>query len=132
MDFRLVTAQEANDRRGDAGDMNMQLVLATTDRRINGHSDLVARQLTARPFLNEAAGFPCCLPIIWRIFPQQRRAFDTGNRRGRDNDNTGSARRRPEDGKASIETIGYVDFGARKPHADALIGGHTDVVDDDP
>src|SRR6516165_10361722 len=112
--------------------MNMQLVLATTDHRINGHSDPVARQLTARPFLNEAAGFPCCLPIIWRIFSQQLRAFDTGNGPSRDNDNMGRARRRPENGKASIGTIGYVDFDAGKPDADYLIGGHTDVVNYDP
>ena len=43
-----------------------------------------------------------------------------------------SARRRPEHGKASLKTIGYADLGTRKPHADALVGWHTDVVDDDP
>ena len=43
-----------------------------------------------------------------------------------------SARRRPEHGKASLKTIGYADLGTRKPHADALVGWHTDVVDDGP
>jgi hypothetical protein len=33
-------------------------------------------------FLDEAAGVPCCLPIVWRIFPQQHRAFDAGNKSG--------------------------------------------------
>ena len=42
------------------------------------------------------------------------------------------ARRRLEHGKASLETIGYADLGTRKPHADALVGWHTDVVDDGP
>ena len=132
VNFRLVAAQEISDLRGDAGNMNMQLVLAAASCRINRHSDLFTRQLTARPFLDEAAGVPCCLPIVWRIFPQQRRAFDAGNKSGRDNDNMRSARRRPEHGKASLETIGYADLGTRKPHADTLVGWHTDVVDDDP
>jgi len=35
-------------------------------------------------------------------------------------------------GKASIETLGDVDFGARKCHANASVGWQTDVVDDDP
>jgi hypothetical protein len=43
-----------------------------------------------------------------------------------------SARRRPEHGKASLKTIGYADLGTRKSHADALVGWHTDVVDDGP
>jgi hypothetical protein len=43
-----------------------------------------------------------------------------------------SARRRPEHGKASLKTIGYADLGTRKRDADALVGWHTDVVDDDP
>ena len=43
-----------------------------------------------------------------------------------------SARRRTEHGKASLKTIGYADLGTRKPHADALVGWHTDVVDDGP
>src|ERR1700731_1226375 len=75
---------------------------------------------------------PCCLPIVWRIFRQQRRAFDAGNGSGRDNDNMRSARRRPEHGKASLKTIGYADLGTRKPYADALVGWHTDVVDGGP
>src|SRR3984893_9779542 len=132
VNFRLVAAQELSDLRGDAGNMNMELVLAAASCRINRHSDLVARQLTARPFLDETAGVTGCLPIVWRIFPQQRRAFDAGNTSGRDNDNMRSARRRPEHGKASLETIGYADLGTRKPHADALVGWYTDVVDDDP
>ena len=67
VNFRLVAAQELSDLRGDAGNMNMELVLAATGRRINCHSDLVAWQLTARPFLDETAGVPCCLPIVWRF-----------------------------------------------------------------
>jgi hypothetical protein len=43
-----------------------------------------------------------------------------------------SARRCPEHGKASLKTIGYADLGTRKPYADALVGWHTDVVDDGP
>jgi hypothetical protein len=43
-----------------------------------------------------------------------------------------STRRRLEHGKASIETLGDVDFGARKCHANASVGWQTDVVDDDP
>jgi hypothetical protein len=132
VNFRSVAAQELSDGRGDAGDMNMQLVLAAASCRINRHSNLVTRQLTARPFLDETAGVPCCLPIVWRIFPQQRRAFDAGNKSGRDNDDMRSARRRPEHGKASLKTIGDVDLGTRKHHADALVGWHTDVVDDGP
>lgn len=42
------------------------------------------------------------------------------------------ARRCLEHGKASIETVGYIDLCARKRDADALVGWHTDVVDDDP
>jgi hypothetical protein len=133
VNFRLVAAQELSDLRGDAGNMNMQLVLAAaTSCRINRHSDLVTRQLTGRPFLNETAGDPCCLPIVSRIVPQQRRAFDAGNQSGGDNDNMRSARRRPKHGKASLKTIGDVDLDTRKPHADALVGWHTDVVDDGP
>jgi hypothetical protein len=49
-------------------------------------SDLRGRQLTARPFLDEVAGVPCCLLIVWRIFPQQRWAFDAGNASVWDND----------------------------------------------
>ncbi len=71
-------------------------------------------------------------PIVWRIFPQQRRAFDAGNGSGRDNDDMRSARRRPEHGKASLKTIGYADLGTRKSHADALVGWHTDVMNDKP
>jgi hypothetical protein len=63
VNFRLVAAQEISDRRGDAGDMNVQLVLAATARRIDCHSDLVTWQSTASTFLNEAAGVPCCLPM---------------------------------------------------------------------
>ena len=59
MNFRLVAAQELSDLRGDAGNMNMQLVLAAASRRINCHSDLVTRQLTARTYLDETAGVPC-------------------------------------------------------------------------
>src|ERR1700730_8338875 len=51
VNFRSVAAQELGDLRGDAGNMNMQLVLAAASCRINRHSDLVARQLTGRPFL---------------------------------------------------------------------------------
>jgi hypothetical protein len=69
VNFRVVATQELSDLRGDAGNMNMQLVLAAATCRINRHSDLVTRQLTARPFLDETAGVPCCLPIVWRIFP---------------------------------------------------------------
>src|SRR5205807_7223318 len=43
-----------------------------------------------------------------------------------------SARRRPEHGKTSLKTIGDADLGTRKPYADALVGWHTDVVEDDP
>ena len=68
MNFRLVAAQELSDLRGDAGHMNVELVLAPAGCRINRHSDLVARQLTALLFLDETAGVPCCLPIVWRIF----------------------------------------------------------------
>jgi len=39
---------------------------------------------------------------------------------------------RPEHGKASLKTLGDADLGTRKSHADALVGWHTDVVDDDP
>jgi hypothetical protein len=53
MNFRLVAAQEINDRRGDTGDMKMQLVLAATGRRIDCHSNLVVRQPAACPFLDE-------------------------------------------------------------------------------
>jgi hypothetical protein len=42
------------------------------------------------------------------------------------------ARRLMEHGKTSIETVGDVDLGARKRHADALVGWQTDVVDDGP
>ena len=132
VNFRLVAAQELSDLRGDAGNMNVQLVLAAASCRINCHSDLVTWQLTARPFLDETAGVPCCLPIVWRIFPLQRRAFDAGNQSGRDNDNMRSARRCSEHGKASLKTIGYADLGTRKRDADALVGWHTDVVDDGP
>jgi len=59
VNFRLVAAQELSDLRGDAGNMNMQLVLAAASRRINCHSDLVTRQLTARTYLDETAGVPC-------------------------------------------------------------------------
>jgi hypothetical protein len=54
----LVAAKEISDHQGDAGDMNMQLVLAAASRRINCHSDLVTQQSVPRPFLNEAAGRP--------------------------------------------------------------------------
>jgi hypothetical protein len=37
-----------------------------------------------------------------------------------------------EHGKTSIETVGDVDLGARKRHADPSVGWQTDVVDDDP
>jgi hypothetical protein len=58
---RLVAAQKLSDLRGDAGNMNMQLVLAAASCRINRHSDLVTRQLTARPFLDETAGMAVSL-----------------------------------------------------------------------
>src|ERR1700732_1565974 len=132
VNFRLVAAQEISDRRGDAGDMNMQLVLAATGRRINCHSDLVARQLAPCPFLDEAAGAPRSLPVVRRVVPQQRRTFDAGNASGWDDDDMRSARRRPEHGKAVIKTVGDVDLGARKRRAEPLVGWQTDVVDDDP
>jgi hypothetical protein len=90
------------------------------------------QRMAARPFLDEAAGVPCCLPVVRRIFPQQRRTFDAGNARGWDDDDLRGARRRLEHGKASIETVGDVDLGARKGRADGLVGRQTDVVDDDP
>jgi hypothetical protein len=66
VNFRLVAVQELSDLRGDAGNMNMQLILAAASCRINR------------------------------------------------------------------KTTGYIDLGTRKPHADALVGRHTDVVDDGP
>jgi hypothetical protein len=60
-DFGLVVAKEISNHWGDAGDMNMQLVLAAAFRCIYCHSDLVTRQIAARPFFNKAAGVPCCL-----------------------------------------------------------------------
>jgi hypothetical protein len=57
----------------------MELVLAAACRRIYRHSNLTTRQSAARPLLNEAAGVPRCLPIIWRILALQRGAFNTGN-----------------------------------------------------
>jgi hypothetical protein len=86
VDFGLVAAKEISDHRGDAGDMNMQLVLAAASRRINCHSDLVTQQSVPRPFLNEAAGVPCGRPIVWRIFAVQRRAFNTRNTSGWNDD----------------------------------------------
>ena len=68
VNFRSVAAQELSDLRGDAGNMNVQLVLAAASCRINCHSDLVTWQLTARPFLDETAGVACCLPIVWGVF----------------------------------------------------------------
>src|ERR1700720_1832612 len=112
--------------------MNMQLVLAATDGRIDCHSDLVAGQSAARPFLDEAAGIPRRLPIVWRIFLQQSRTFDARNANGWDNDDMRGTRRSPEQGKASIETVGDADLGAGKRHADVLVGWQTDVVDHDP
>jgi hypothetical protein len=85
-----------------------------------------------RPFLDEAAGVPFCLPIVWRIFAQQRRTFNAGNGNGRDDDYMCGARRLLEHRKATIETVCDVDLGARKRHADALVGWQTDGVDDDP
>ena len=58
VDFGLVAAEEISNHRGDAGDMNMQLILAAACGRIYSHSDLVSQQLTARPLLNEMAGIP--------------------------------------------------------------------------
>ena len=49
VDFGLVAEEEISNHRGDAGDMNMQLVLAAACGRIYSHSDLVSQQLTARP-----------------------------------------------------------------------------------
>ena len=63
---------------------------------------------------------------------RQKSSFAGHSQRTRDNDNMRSARRRPEHGKASLKTIGNADLGTRKRHADALVGWHTDVVDDDP
>jgi DNA polymerase III alpha subunit len=45
----ITAVEEGSDRRGDAGDMNMQLVLAATGGRINCHSDLVAWEPASGP-----------------------------------------------------------------------------------
>ena len=37
-----------------------------------------------------------------------------------------------EGARSTAKTIGYADLGTRKSHANALVGGHTDVVDDGP
>jgi hypothetical protein len=68
----------------------MQLALAAAGRRIYGHSDLVSQQLTARPLLNEAAGVPSCLPIVWGVFALQRRTFNTGYAGGWNDDDIGA------------------------------------------
>ncbi len=131
-DFGLVAAKKIRNRRGDAGNMNMQLVLAAACRRIYRHPDLVTRQLAARPLFNEAAGFPSCLPIIWGILALQRRAFNTGNAICGNDKDMRSARRRLEHGNASIETVGNVYFEAGKRDADAAVGRQADVMNNEP
>ena len=37
-----------------------------------------------------------------------------------------------ERGKASIETVGYIDLCTRKRDADAAVGRKADVMDDEP
>ena len=110
----------------------MQLALAAAGRRIYGHSDLVSQQLTARPLLNKAARVPSCLPIVWGVFALQRRTFNTGYAGGWNDDDMRVARRCLEHGKASIETVGYIDLCARKRDADAPVGWKTHAVDDEP
>jgi hypothetical protein len=132
VDFGLVAAKETSNHRGDAGDMNMQLALAAAGRRIYGHSDLVSQQLTARPLLNKAARVPSCLPIVWGVLALQRRTFNTGYAGGWNDDDMRVARRCLEHGKASIETVGYIDLCARKRDADAPVGRHAYVMDNEP
>ena len=110
----------------------MQLVLAATGRRINCHSDLVAWEPAARPLLNKAAGVPCHLPIVWRVFALQGRAFNARDASGWDDDDMRGARRCLEHGKASIETVGNVDLEAGKRDANATVGWQADVMDDEP
>jgi hypothetical protein len=88
--------------------------------------------MAAHPLLDEAAGVPGSLPIIWGIFTLQRRAFDTRNPSGGNDEDMGGARRGLEHGKASLETVGYIDLEARKRNAEAAVGSQAQVINDEP
>jgi hypothetical protein len=62
----------------------------------------------------------------------QRRAFNTINASGWDDDYMRGARRCSEHDKASIETVGDIDLCARKRDTDATVGRQTQVVNDEP
>jgi len=82
--------------------------------------------------LDDVAGVPGSLPIIWGIFTLQRRAFDTGNPSGGNDEDMGGARRRLGDGKPSLETVGYIDLEAWKRNAEAAVSRQAQVIDDEP
>jgi len=70
--------------------------------------------------------------MVWRGFALQRRAFNTRNASGGNDDYVCSARRGLEHGEASIKADGDIDLEAGKGDANALVGWQTDVMYKEP
>src|SRR5271166_4153739 len=110
---RAIGGEGLGDGRGDAIDMDMQLVLAARPFRVDRQPDGVARQGTVETRLEQRFGLPCVGEDIGRVRREHLRIFDSGDAPGRDGEHLGGADTVLEDRDALRFALPKIDAFAR-------------------
>ena len=125
---RAIGGEGLGDGRGDAIDMDMQLVLAARPFRVDRQRDGVARQGTAETRLEQRFGLPCVGEDIGRVRREHLPIFDSGDAPGRDGEHLGGAYTVLEDRDA----LRKIDAFARLWPLAGLSVRQTGALDDSP
>ena len=124
--------QRGADIRLDAIDVDVELVLRATQRRIDREAQRVARQRLARRFANVAARAPSGGKIIRRVDAKQRGTFNPGDAGRWDEEKLGSAIVVLVDGVAALRAVVQMDQHARPRIGVALYVRDAFVMDNVP
>ena len=123
--------RRANVRR-DAIDMNVQLVLASSARRVDRQADRVARQFVGQTRVEERAGRPGGAPVVGRGGVENLRALDPRDPSGGNGQILGDAVDVLQDGDAVAFAAREVDRRAGRRRAVGLLVGDAPLMDDAP
>ncbi|EHM45844.1 hypothetical protein HMPREF0880_03890 [Yokenella regensburgei ATCC 43003] len=114
------------------GQMNMQLILATTTRRIDSHTQHIVRDLSTILPGHQVAHQPGVAEIINATFRKQLRIFDTRDFDGRDQDKMVRITRVLNDAKSPGVAFRHINTVARRGVFGKRVIVQTKFVDNPP
>ena len=111
-----------------AVDMDVQLVLRAPALRVDRQADRIAWQIAVCALVDEVPRLPGGVPVVRRVRREDRRAFDSGDARGRHQQELGIAHTILQHDVAG----GEIDQRARLRRMELLLVGHALLADDIP